>query len=362
MGLAARRILVISLAAWLPLLMLTLLSGRAVGGVGVPFILDLATHTRFLLSLPILVAAEVVVHRRIKGVVRQFLDRGIISPDSQPRFENIIASAMRLRNSVFAEVLLLAAVIIGGKWIGTRYVQMAVPTWYAGPIDGGTQLTAAGYWNVYVSLAVFRFILLRWYFRLFIWYWFLWRVARCVPLRLNPLHPDRAGGLGFLAGSVFAFAPLLIAHTVGLAGILGGKIWHEGATLPQFKMELVVWLVGLMLLPVTPLSFFATHLAETRRIGLREFGIFASRYVSEFRRKWMEGNSAECEKLVGTSDIQSLADLSNSFEVVRGVSLVPIGRTTIVRLVILTALPLAPLTLTMIPLEKLIDRAISLFI
>jgi len=104
-----------------------------------------------------------------------------------------------------------------------------------------------------------------------------------------------------------------------------------------------------------------TRLADAKRTGLREYGIVASRYVAEFRRKWIEGHAAEGEALIGTADIQSLADLSNSFDVVREMRLVPFGRATVLRLVILTALPLAPLTLTMIPLEQLIDRALGVF-
>ena len=87
----------------------------------------------------------------------------------------------------------------------------------------------------------------------------------------------------------------------------------------------------------------------------------ASRYVADFRRKWIEGHSAKDEALVGSADIQSLADLSNSFEVVREMRLVPFGRATVLRLAVLTALPLVPLTLTMIPLEQLIDRAFGVF-
>ena len=37
----------------------------------------------------------------------------------------------------------------------------------------------AGWWFVYVSNPVAQFILLRWYFRLFVWMRFLWQVARC---------------------------------------------------------------------------------------------------------------------------------------------------------------------------------------
>lgn len=361
MDLAARRIVVFSLFAWLPLLVLTLLAGRAIGGVGVPFMLDLATHSRFLLAMPLLIAAEVIVHRRIKWVVRQFLDRDIVAPEDISKFESTISSAMRLRNSVVAEVLLLALVILGGPSMD-RYIQTETPTWYAELIAGRTQLTAAGYWYVYVSLTILRFLWLRWYFRLFVWYRFLAHVSRRVPLRLNSLHPDRAAGLAFLGGSVLAFAPVLIAHTVMLAGVFGGKIWHEGATLPQFKLEIIAWMVFLMLLVLTPLLFFAGKLADARRTGLREYGVVASRYVDQFRRKWIEGHTADGETLVGTDDIQSLADLSNSFAVVRDMRTVPFGRTTVVRLAIVTALPLLPLVLTMIPLEKLIDRALAVFL
>ena len=83
--------------------------------------------------------------------------------------------------------------------------------------------------------------------------------------------------------------------------------------------------------------------------------------MADFRRKWIEGHAAKDEALVGSADVQSLADLSNSFEVVREMRLVPFGRATVLRLALLTALPLAPLTLTMIPLEQLIDRAFGVF-
>jgi hypothetical protein len=359
--LLARRIIVISAVTWLPLLLLTALSGQAIGGVGVPFLYDLGAHARFLLCVPLFIGAEVIVHRRIKMTVRQFLDRGIVAPEDQPRFESLIASAMRVRNSVLAEVLLLAFAITGGYWLVPRYVTMKMATWYAVPIADQTHLTAAGYWYLFVSLTIFRFLWVRWYFRLFVWYRFLWQVSRQIRLRLNALHPDRAGGLAFLSGSVFAFAPVLLAHTIGLAGIMGGRIWHEGATLPQFKLEIAAWVLFLMLLVLMPLFFFVIQLADAKRTGLREYGLVASRYVAEFRRKWIEGHAAQDEALVGSADIQSLADLSNSFEVVQEMRLVPFGRATVLRLALLTALPLAPLTLTMIPLEQLIDRALGVF-
>lgn len=355
-----RRIVVILAVTWLPLLFLSVLSGYAVGGVSIPFVFDLGAQIRLLLSVPLLIAAEVIVHRHIKTIVRTFVDRGLVATEDQPRFAGLIASAMRIRNSVLAEALLLAFAIAGAYWLGERYVTTQSATWYAIPIDGQPLFTTAGHWYVFVSLTFLRFLLLRWYFRLFVWYRFLWQVSRHVRLRLNALHPDQAGGLAFLSLSVFAFAPVLLAQSIGLAGILGGKILCEGATLPQFKLEIVAWLAFLMLLALAPLLFFVLQLAEAKRAGLREYGLVASRYVAEFRRKWIDGQADAEERLVGSGDIQSLADLSNSFNVVRDMRLVPFSRTTVLQLALLTALPLAPLTLTMIPLEELIDRAMTI--
>jgi hypothetical protein len=182
MDMLARRVVVIAAVAWVPLLALSLLSGKAWGGTTVPFLFDLGAHARFLLSVPLLIAAEVVVHRRMKVTVRQFVERGVVAPEDEPPFEAAIASAMRLRNSVVAEVLILGFVIAGAYSLGRRYLALDAASWYAAPGAGGPRLTAAGYWYVFVSLTIFRFLLLRWYFRLFVWYRFLWQVARHLPL------------------------------------------------------------------------------------------------------------------------------------------------------------------------------------
>lgn len=355
-----RRIVVITLIAWLPLLLLSIFSGHAIGGTGIPFLLDLGVHARLLVSVPLLIAAEVVVHQRGKQMVRQFLDRNLVAPEDQPQFESIIASGMRLRNSAFMEVLVLAVSILAGYLVGGQYLQMNVGTWYRAAVGGQMSLTPAGYWYLTVSLTIFRFILLRWYFRLIIWYRFLWQVSRQIPLRLNALHPDRSGGLAFLAGSTFAFQPILLAHTVALSGFLASKIWHEGAALPNFKLEIFGSICFLVLLALTPLTFFVVQLSNSKRAGLRDYGLVASNYVAEFSRKWLEGHAPPDEPLIGSSDIQSLADLANSYTVVKEMRVIPFGQRTLLRVAIVTVLPLLPLVLTMIPLEKLIDRAIGI--
>jgi hypothetical protein len=359
LGLLRRRVVSISLICWLPLLLLSLVQGHAVRGLPVPFLLDVEVHIRFLVALPLLIAAELIAHKRIVMVVRHFLDRHIVAPEDHQRFAEIISSTMRLRNSVLFEAVLLVLCFTLGQWIWKGQFALKIPTWYEMNSGGGSHLTAAGYWYEFLSLPIFRFILFRWYFRLFLWYQFLWRV-RGLPLHLNLYHPDRAAGLGFLSASVFAFGPVLLAHTTFLAGFIGERIWHAGATLPTFKMLIIASLLFLLLLVNMPLTFFAVHLARAHRAASREFGILASHYVNDFRTKWVQHPSGKSGPLLGTPDIQSLADLGNSFKSVSDIRFIPFGKDTILRLGGLLILPLLPLTLTVVPIKQIIDWLIKL--
>jgi hypothetical protein len=349
-----RRIVAGVLITWLPLLVLSLLEGRAwAGDVTVPFLLNAEVQARFLLALPLLIVAELGVHVRMRGLVAQFNGRGLIADQDQPRMKAAIASALRLRNSLAAELLLIA--LIYGIGIPMRnFLAVDADTW-AGSAAG---LSRAGWWHALVSVPLFQFLLVRWYFRTFIWARFLWRVSR-IDLRLVPTHPDRAGGLGFLANVVYAFTPILVAHGALLAGLITDRIFYDGAKLPQFTVEIVGGVGALVFLVLCPLMVFAGQLARVKRTGLGEYGGLAQRYVREFDAKWVRGAGDPAEPLIGSADIQSLADLSNSFEVIRGMRFVPFSKDTVLQLAIITLAPLAPLLLTMISFEELLKRLLS---
>ena len=355
-----RRVLAIALFAWVPLLLLSLIEGHAWTDVKVPFLLDVETHVRLLIALPLLIAAEIVIHERMPVVVRQFVDRGIIDDKTRARFEAAVASALRLRNSIVAEVVLLIFVYSIGIGVIWRHdVALPFATWYRQPLGASTQVTLAGWWYVLVSLPIFQFLLFRWYFRLLVWARFLWQVSR-MELNLAPLHPDQAGGLGFLGGLPRAFAPLLLAHGVLLAGLFADGIFFAGMTLVQYKVELLAVLAWVLFVIVGPLLVFVPILARTKRAGMREYGLFAQRYVREFDHKWLRGKQPTGESPVGSSDIQSLADLGNSFAIIKGMQVIPVSRGTVLYLAIVTVLPVAPLLLTMISMDELLTRLTKL--
>jgi hypothetical protein len=63
--------------------------------------------------------------------------------------------------------------------------------------------------------------------------------------------------------------------------------------------------------------------------------------------------------MLGSGDIQSLADLGNAYGVIREMRGVPFGRDTFVQLTMATVVPFAPLLFTMFPLEEMLNRIIG---
>jgi hypothetical protein len=84
--LVSRRVIALALITWLPLLALSIAEGHAWGdSVKVPFLFDVDVHARFLLALPLLIVAELVVHQRMRLVVETFVKRGLVPDQARGR-------------------------------------------------------------------------------------------------------------------------------------------------------------------------------------------------------------------------------------------------------------------------------------
>ena len=352
-----RRIIVLTLVTWLPLLILSAADGHLLGGVALPFLRDIEIQVRFLIALPVLIAAELVVNSRLRPAVHNFVNENIVRAEEIPKFRTAIDSATRLRNSIPLELGLLVIVATFGHWLWQSQITLGTSSWFALP--GGVQMhpTPAGQWNTYVSIPIFQFILLRWYLRLLIWFRFLWQVSK-LKLQLIPTHPDRSAGLGFLGAISYAFAPILFAEGALLSGMIADRVLYGGESLRSFKMPVLGLIVLFTLLILGPLTMFTPQLARARRKGLADYGSLASCYVEEFQEKWVMRRVMHRNELLGTGDIQSLADLGNSYSMVREMRLVPFGLQEMSRLAAVIAVPLMPLGLTTFSLEELVMRLI----
>ena len=359
--LVKKRTLIISMVAWLPLFVLSIFEQRAWGSkLELPFIEDLEVQVRFLLAVPLMVIAELMVHDRMRVIVKQFQDRNLIPEHGTQQFSNAIASAFRLRNSMVAEILMIALIyFIGYNIVWEKSMAVNASTWYESSSGNGIGLSLAGIWFRYVSLPVFQFLFLRWYYRIFIWARFLFQISK-IKLRLIPTHPDNLGGLGFISNIVFAFMPLAFMHGVVMAGMIANHIFHEGTTLLDYKINIIVVTLLVLLIVCLPLFFFTGQLSETKRSGGLLYGLLATRYVRDFEEKWIKEKNNE--PLLGTGDIQSLSDLQNTIRTIRDMSMLPVTRSDIIMLIVATIAPVLPLALTMMPLSELIKMLAGFFL
>ena len=104
---------------------------------------------------------------------------------------------------------------------------------------------------------------------------------------------------------------------------------------------------------------FTQHLVRVKLQGLGDYGRLANRYVQAFDEKWVEGGATADDELLGSGDIQSLADLGNSYTVIKEMRPVPFGLNVVAMLAATTIAPLVPLTLTIFSLEELMGHLIK---
>jgi hypothetical protein len=124
--------------------------------------------------------------------------------------------------------------------------------------------------------------------------------------------------------------------------------------LVNFAAAIATYVVVALLIVVGPLVLFTGTLLRTKRIGLHQYGTLATTYTGMFHKKWIEHENPDGEPLLGSGDIQSLADLGNSFSFVEKMKPIPLEPRTVIHLVVASLLPMIPLLLTVMPAKDLL--------
>jgi hypothetical protein len=348
-----RRAALSVLLTWVPLLALTILQGNAIGHrVPVPFLRDFAVHARFLFAMPLLLAAETILGPQLAHTAIHFIHSGVVVEEDYPKFDEAIQKGLKWRDSTAVEVIL---VLLAYAMTATIQLSTAVhvSTWYAIFSQSGVSLTWSGWWLTLFCVPLFQFLILRWLWRQFLWAQFLWRMSK-LNLLLMPTHPDEAGGLAFVGEAQRFFGVILLACSAALSGVLANEMIYDKIPLPHFAGLIAAYVVFAVCVVVAPLFVFAGKLLSTKRSGLHRYGTLATTYAASFHRKWILDPPPPAEPLLGTGDIQSLADLGNSFGFIEKMGPLPMGPRTPIHLVLACLIPMAPLLLTVMPLEEIV--------
>jgi hypothetical protein len=355
-----QRIVGLVLVCWLPMCLFAIFEGRAIGPTPRDsFLLDFANYARFFVGLPILVAAEAVVGSRLRLAGLHFVREGFIRHADLPAFERAVTRLARRRDSVIA-MLGIAALAAVGAWKLTVEATTGVGAsgWRDIMMPGGgqhiLQYSLTALWNNLVAVPIVLFLMYRWLWRILIWTVFLAQVAR-LDLQLVATHADRAGGLGFLPVAHLSFALLGFGVSSVISAQSAFRIIYEGASISSIQAPFVIVVVGTLILFLGPLLVFCPALARSRRAAIVSYGALVDTYNRGFHEKWAAGAAAAGdEPLLGSSDIQSMADMGNTYRFVDEMAVAPFRRRTIIQFAIVAALPWIPLLFLVVPPRELV--------
>lgn len=144
-----------------------------------------------------------------------------------------------------------------------------------------------------------------------------------------------------------------------LAGLIASNVLHQGSQLFSFKLYAGSFVGFFVFVIFAPFLMFSPQMAKARRKGLADYGLLAQRYSEDFRDKWVQGHRMDSEELLGTGDIQSLADLGNSYTVVQEMRAVPFSFKDVSRLAAATAAPMVPLLLLVWSPEEVVMQVLK---
>ena len=318
----------------------------------------IAGDVRLLVVIPLLFLCESSLDPRLRDFVSTIVRSGVVPGNALPALKFEIARTVRWKDAWLPEAMcLLAAMLLS---LFAAQLHISGKTAALEPTRALSDVPLAGLWYWIVCLPLFRFLIFRWIWRIALWCHFLWRLAK-VDLHLVPIYPDGAAGLGYLEVVQTHFTALVLAISIVVSASFAEEI-SSGKTVfeviyPAFALTLIVELALIFLPPCV----FAFRLRACQEKGLSDYMVLAARYVNDFEKKWLNAAAVATEPLLGTSDLQSLADLSNSVGIVRNMRWVPVSTRLLITVVVAALLPTLPLLLFKYPIAELVQRVLSKF-
>jgi len=349
--------LVLGVSCWAILVVLGVAEGYAGKLFSLPLI---GGHVRLLVSIPLFFLCEWLLDPRMTAFVATIVSAQIVPATELPALDTVLARVRRWKDSWVPDAFcLLAAVVVP---LIAPALSLPGSTGFGVSRAAGSAITGIWYW--FVCLPLFRFLVLRWLWRLGLWCYCLWRVSR-LNLNLVPTHPDGAGGLGYLEVVHGEFTMLIVAISAAVSAAFAESI-VAGATLSTLYPTLALLLAVDAVVFLGPLCIFIPKLWLCRVTGLDTYMEFGARYVNDFEKKWIAADgrgtsSALREQLLGTADVQALADLSVSLGVVRDMRLAPWSRRLALTVVGAALLPMLPLVLLEYPAAEVAAKLFKMF-
>jgi hypothetical protein len=146
---------------------------------------------------------------------------------------------------------------------------------------------------------------------------------------------------------------------VPIAGRWGHDALYHGLDVHTLKLPAAGLVVVLAAVALAPLLAFAPRLRKVRRASLTAYGALLAEHGRLVERRWIRREPVEDNGLLSAPEIGPVADTVALYEVIAKMRTVPIGRKSLLPVVLASALPLIPVFAMQIPLNEIAKMLVA---
>lgn len=315
------------------------------------YLADLGVWAMFFIGIGAFVLAERQVEKGLKAKLSQLARAPIIALTSMPTAAAFVSSALRQRDSRWAELACLGLAVFASTLSYLNFHTAEVSSWAVEHSLEGNRITLAGWWSVCLSLPLFVFLFLRGAWRHFVWARMLRKLAT-LDLRLVATHPDGKGGLAFMGQYPNAYAIFVFGMSCAIAAAVAKYSHHEDLSATTLSMVMSGWLAIVISFFAYPLSAFTPPLHRLKEEGMSLLGAQATNFCRSAERKAIGQNVFS--DATPEPDTE-LSDPGKHYEATRKLSTILVSRAAIVPVAVAALIPFAVVAAATLPYKEVLS-------
>jgi hypothetical protein len=350
-----RKIAISILITWIPLVILSALESLTNAQ---SLLNDSAINIRFLLALPLFIIVPHFTGKKLRLMVVQFTESKIIKSTEIVKFQHLIQSALKLRDSTFVMTLIWIIIYGISFYVLYKIFPNLPSTWRNIDDDQGRTMTMAGRWFLFVSQPLYYFNVFYFLYRGLLWWRFMFGVSR-LDLQIRAAHGDHSGGLGFLGESIKASILPVLAISSSIAAGVSNLVLYEGLSLGSLKFTLLGLTVFLFAFFIGPLLLFIPILFSAREKAIYKYGALGGIQLQQFERKWLQRDSYAQEDHLSSGDFSTLTDTTSIISFANGMKLLPFDAKDLIPFTLAIMLPFLPVAALKVPWDVIFKQIIK---
>jgi hypothetical protein len=167
------------------------------------------------------------------------------------------------------------------------------------------------------------------------------------------------GGLGFIESTPAAFALVILAFSAVASAGWAHDVLYHGVNVMSLKVPVAVFLVFVATMFLSPLVVFAGPLRRLKRVALLDYGALVADHGRTVHRRWIEKRAVEDDALISAPEIGPVADAQSIYEAVQHMRTLPIGKSSLVAVLVPALIPILVVVSLQVPIGELLLKILK---